>query len=80
MGASRSVTVTVRVDDDSSSTTSDLMAFADVVTGAAAELLPGATTRLVVSTADAAPVPPDLPATRAGGPPPRRSGPRGRAA
>ena len=57
MGATRSITLTVSVDDDDPATTSDLMALADVVSEAASTLIPGSTTRLVVRTSAGAPVP-----------------------
>ncbi|GAA4962987.1 hypothetical protein [Kineococcus glutinatus] len=56
MGASRGITLTISVDDDDPTTTTDLIALADVVTEAALQLLPGSTTRLVVLASPGAPV------------------------
>ncbi|GAB7191406.1 hypothetical protein NUM3379_21130 [Kineococcus sp. NUM-3379] len=51
----RGITVTISVDDDHPATAAELFALADHLTEAAAELLPGSATRLVVRTTPAAP-------------------------
>ncbi|PPK94169.1 hypothetical protein CLV92_10868 [Kineococcus xinjiangensis] len=47
----RGITVTISVPDDVPATASDLLAVADLVTEAAAELLPGSSTSMVVRAA-----------------------------
>ena len=47
----RGITVTISVPDDAPATATDLLAVADLVSEAAAELLPGSSTAMVVHAA-----------------------------